>query len=396
MTTVGTLIASFIVLATLPGTVELTLLTIAALWQSFAPARVGRPRRDTKDIRMAVLVPCYNEELGVERTIRSLLGCDNPLAPSDIIVVACNCTDRTTDIARELGCSVIERFDPTRRGKGYGLDNAFKKLANADYTAYLVVDADTEVEENFLDAARNSFAAGAEAVQCILRVANPGINIRTRLMNIAFLGMTYLRPLGRHRLGLSCGLFGNGFGLTAATLREIPYHCYSIAEDLEYHVTLVSAGKFVEFLPQSSVFAEMCATGTAARPQRARWEGGRFRILVDRFTGLVENIGRGNFRVIEPLLDLLLLPLVYHVILLAMLLMIGSGPWFVYAAFSLVVAIAHIVLAMMLGRAGARDWVALVGVPIYVGWKLTNLVRTMRAVRKSAPWERTARGHQPP
>ena len=150
------------------------------------------------------------------RTIRSILSCDDPVAPADIVVMACNCTDRTTAIAKDLGCTVFERIDPARRGKGYGLDHAFRRLEGSGYSAYLIVDADTVVSRNFLTAFRQLFARGADGGQCILAVANPTVNARTRLMNISFLSMTFLRPLARQRLGLSVGLHGNGFGLSAA------------------------------------------------------------------------------------------------------------------------------------------------------------------------------------
>jgi cellulose synthase/poly-beta-1,6-N-acetylglucosamine synthase-like glycosyltransferase len=345
---------------------------------------------------LAVIVPCHNEESGLARTVRSILACDDPVRPSDIIVAACNCTDRTVDIARTLGCTLIERIDPERRGKGYGLDNAFRVLAAGKHNAYLVVDADTVVGRNFLNEFRRLFAAGADAGQCVLRVANPATNVRTRLLNIAFLAITFLRPLARKRLGISCGLFGNGFGLSAATVQAVPYQCYSIAEDLEYHVALVRAGKFVDFLEDTSVFAEMCTTGEAARPQRERWEGGRFRVLIDGFPGLLDDICRGRARALEPLLDLVLLPLAYHVTLLLTLALIASGPSFAYAMSGLLLVIVHVMAAMVLGNLKSDDWWALAALPLYVGWKFVNLGGVLKSIRRTTPWRRTSRSHQPP
>src|SRR5690348_5765608 len=115
----------------------------------------------------------HNEERVLARTIASILSCDDPVAPADVVVMACNCTDRTVAIAKELGCTVFERIDPARRGKGYGLDHAFRRLAASGYSAYLIVDADTVVASNFLTAFRRLFARGADGGQCILAVANP-------------------------------------------------------------------------------------------------------------------------------------------------------------------------------------------------------------------------------
>lgn len=386
------LAAIALLLITLPGTIELALVTIGVL----LPAR---PRPATapsaSKVRLAVIIPVFNEERGLPRTIGSLLACDDPLPPGDLIVMACNCTDRTAEVARGLGCSVVERIDPARRGKGYGLDYAFRNLAASAYEAYVILDADTIVERNFLNEFRSLFANGAVAGQCILRVANPAANIRTRLMAIAFRAMTFLRPLARHRLGLSAGIFGNGFGVLASTVRRVPYECFSVAEDLEYHTELIRAGVRVEFLAGTAVSTEMCLTGAHAKPQRERWEGGRLRILMEQAPKLAADVVlRGRTALLEPLLDLLLLPLAYHVLLLALLALAAffvSGPLFVFAVISLLLVVAHVAMAMVLGRAGKEDWKALAMVPFYIGWKLMNLGGILKAARKSTPWKRTAR-----
>jgi cellulose synthase/poly-beta-1,6-N-acetylglucosamine synthase-like glycosyltransferase len=380
-------IALFI--ATLPGTVELALFFVGALRRRAPHTSACPPARE---LRLAVIVPVHNEEIGLPATLRSLASCDDPVPTSDLIVMACNCSDRTVELARAFGCTVLERIDPTRRGKGYGLNYAFRHLARENYEAYLIVDADTSVERNFLNAFRGMFARGGDAGQCILKVGNPDANTRTRLMHIAFLAFTFLRPLARHRLGLSAGIFGNGFGVSAKTVDRIPYECFSIAEDLEYHTKLVRAGKLVEFLPDTSVSTAMCLTKTDAKPQRERWEGGRFRIMAEQGPQLAYDVFvRGHVRLLEPLLELLLLPLAYHVILLLLLLVTATGPLFVYACGALLLVAAHVTQAMVLGGASAGDWKALATSPVYIVGKLMNLSGVLKASRKSTPWKRTHR-----
>ena len=55
--------------------------------------------------------------------------------------------------------------------------------------------------------------SGADAVQCRYLVRNAGASVRTRLMSIALRAFNVLRARGRDGLGLSCGIYGNGFGL---------------------------------------------------------------------------------------------------------------------------------------------------------------------------------------
>ena len=67
-------------------------------------------------------------------------------------------------------------------------------------------------------------------------------------MNVALLAFNVLRPRGRARWGLSCGILGNGFGLARKTLEAVPYDASSVVEDLEYHLRVVESGRRVEFL----------------------------------------------------------------------------------------------------------------------------------------------------
>lgn len=385
------LIAVVLVVITLPGSLELALICVGRLCR---PPR-GNPHAHggvVSKVRLAVIVPVFNEEAGLGRTVRSILACSNSLPASDIIVQACNCTDRSVEVARALGCTVIERTDPARRGKGYGLNYAFQTLANSPFDAFLVVDADTVVSPDFLDAFRVLFASGAAAGQCVLKVANHDETRWTRTTDLAFRAFTYLRPLARQRLALSCGLFGNGFGLSAQTLREVPYECFSIAEDLEYHIRLVRAGKKVEFLPGTAVYAEMCPTRVEAKPQRERWEGGRLRVALDSLPQLAADVFlRRRWSLLEPMLELLLLPLSYHVTLLAFALVIGTGWITLLATVGLALVAIHVLQAMLLEDEQTSDWRVIAVVPFYIGGKVLRVGGVLKAASRSSPWIRAPR-----
>jgi len=385
-------------LVTLPGTAALAVVTFGALLP--ARARDDINHIGAQYVRLAVIVPAHNEEAGLSLTLESLLACHEPPAAADIVVVADNCTDSTAAIARSHGATVLERHDGSRRGKGFALNHAFGYLdelarSTPGYTAYAVVDADTLVDTNFCQALRNAFASGSDACQCAYRVGNAEVNQRTRVQNIAFLAFNLLRPTGRERLGVSTGILGTGFALRADVVRALPYESFSIVEDLEYHLRLVGAGYRVRFLGETAVWSEMPVSGAAARSQRARWEGGRLRLIREHAPALVaEIVMRGRFSLLEPLIELLLLPLSYHVLLLAML----TGLAAIAGSFALVYALAalglvalHVALAMIKGDASVRDWQALMTVPFLLAWKLANLPATIRSAASGSAWKRTIR-----
>lgn len=373
-------------LVTLPGTLELFLLTFPGL----VPAR-KQESTETVDTPITVIIPAHNEEQGIADTLRSLLACDNPLPAEQLHVIADNCTDATADIALGLGCTVLTRVNEELRGKGYALNYAFSQLLEQGYAGFIVVDADTRVEPNFLDSYRRLFASGADAGQSGYRVANPEAGLRPRLMHIAFLAFNYLRPMSRRNLGFSCGILGNGFGLSADTLRETPYDSFSIVEDLEYHTRLVRAGRKVIFLPETCVWSDMPVTSAEAQSQRERWEGGRFRMVMDQVPKLAGDVLRGHWRQLEPLLELLLMPLTFHILLLLLLLILGPGGFGIYALMALTLVGLHVVLAMVAGKASLADWKALLTAPFYMLWKVANLSRIVKAAKKSTGWKRTSR-----
>ena len=77
-------------------------------------------------MKFDVIVPAHNEAEVIERTVSSLRKIDWPADRFRVLVVADNCTDTTAVLARGAGAEVLERHDPTLRGKGYALAFAFQ------------------------------------------------------------------------------------------------------------------------------------------------------------------------------------------------------------------------------------------------------------------------------
>src|SRR5438270_6687198 len=88
--------------------------------------RMSRPK-------IAVLIPCYNEELTVAQVIHDFRA---ELPDADIYVFDNNSSDRTAEIARDAGARIA--FEP-RQGKGYVIQSMFRDV-EAD--VYVMVDGD--------------------------------------------------------------------------------------------------------------------------------------------------------------------------------------------------------------------------------------------------------------
>lgn len=374
---------------TLPGTIELLWLTLGGILPR-APLG-GRRTEAGASLRIAVVVPAHNEAGGIGRCVRSLLESEPKGSSLSVVVVADNCMDDTALAARGAGARVLMRNDPDRRGKGYALDFAFQQLLSEGYEAFIVVDADTLVEKNFIPEFRRRFSAGAQALQCRYVVNNADDSTRTRLMSIALQAFNVLRPRGRSRWGLSAGLFGNGFGLSRETLQLVPYTAVSVVEDLEYHLRLLRAGRTVEFVDSTTVKADMPTGGKGSQTQRSRWEGGRLQMMIRWAPVLSVDLLRGRFWAIEPLLDLLLFPLAFHVSLLLLATVAPFGPTRLYSVLALGIVILHIAAAIRVGGGGRKQVLSLFYAPFYILWKVTLVPAIVRTASRNAEWIRTER-----
>ncbi len=391
MAPLETILAGLLCGALAPGTLELLVLSVAGC----LPARKSRaaPARATpRNVqRLGVVVPAHDEQDSIARCVRSLGQMTRGDFDVRVLVVADNCSDATARVARQAGAVVLERNDATRRGKGHALEFAFRALLEAGCDALAVVDADSEVSPDFARAVVERLRGGADGVQVRYRIANAAESVKTRLVDLAWNAFNWLRPRGRDRLGLSCGILGNGFALSAASIRRTPYVARSIVEDLEHHIALVHSGQRVEFEPRAWVRAETPTSARGLKTQRARWEGGRLRVARQELGGLARDVGRGRVRALEPLLDLSLLPLSFHAAGCLLLALAFSGWARTAGIVGLGVLVFHVLATLLALRAPAASWAALLLAPFYVLWKLTLVPSILLAGRSRAQWQRTER-----
>jgi GT2 family glycosyltransferase len=362
-----------------------------------APRGGGRARFD-------VIVPAHNEEAGIERTVASLLDVDYPRELFRVIVVADNCDDETAALARRAGAMVSERHDDQNRGKGYALEHGFALSRSEGFAqSVVVVDADTDVSRNLLTAFAARIEAGEHAVQAHYGVRNAADSWRTRLLAIAFALFHGVRSLGRERLGLSCGLRGNGMAFTHEVLERVPYAAFSIVEDLEFGIQLGQHGVRVAYAAEAHVLGDMPEGERASRSQRERWERGR-RTIVRQYAGalLRAAVARRDALRLDLAADLLVPPLAQLAVVVALggMLSVGAVVLGVGAAApgAVLWAVAALALAIYVARGcelsglGARAFLDLLWAPVYIAWKLARLIRP----RRQAPtaWVRTSRTNE--
>lgn len=360
--------------------------------------RLADPPRPSRTIRFDVIVPAHDEEAGIAHTVARLLSLDYPKEAFRVRVVADNCSDQTADRARAAGAQVWVRSDPVRRGKGHALQHGFERsLEDGFAEAVVVIDADTAPSENLLRAFAARLAAGAEAVQAEYRVANPHSSWRTRLMAVAFTLFHQVRSRGRERLGVSCGLRGNGMCFARQLLRAVPHRAFSIVEDLEYGIQLGRAGVRVHFAQEASVLSDMVAEERASRSQRRRWEGGRWALARREGPALLMEAVRERSALLADLAaDLLVPPLAQLAAVIAAGMTAGAfaaafghgWPLVPWVGCGLMLG-AYVLRGWQLSGEGLQGLAALAHAPGYLIWKVWLSLRRSGSPR--GEWVRTAR-----
>jgi cellulose synthase/poly-beta-1,6-N-acetylglucosamine synthase-like glycosyltransferase len=376
-----------LVMLTLPLVLELLLLTLAA-WLPGKTESAWRPAIQARP-RTMVIVPAHNESLLIGRCVRSLL--QDRVVHTDVLVVAHNCTDQTAARAEAAGAQVLTVNDDGRGGKGSALRAGLAEAVARGSQALVVVDADSTVSPGFMAVAQGALSRH-QAFQARYVLTTGRAQTRASLGSLGFLGFNVLRPRGRERLGLSAGIFGNGFGFRSEVLARVPYSTTSLVEDLEYHLRLVRAGVRVHFIEQATVTSEAAPShGNASSHQQARWEGGRILAIRMWTRRLADDLLRGRWRSAEPLLDLLGLPLAMALVLLMITLAVPEHWTRLYACTALMVLAAHVVSAAAEGLGWKEAVKTVIAVPAYMAWKLSLVPRTLLASRPNAVWTPTPR-----
>ena len=230
--------------------------------------------------RFAVIGCAHNEERVIEELINSLFDMNYPREMFDVFVICDNCTDDTASVVRKAGAHAMERNDPDERGKGFGLEWMFgilKKRQEAGdiYDAYVILDADNLVNDNFLTAINEKMNQGYEILQAYLACKNPSDTWISKSYSYSYWISNANYQHAHSRLGLTAQMGGTGMILRPCVLEDVPWETDSLTEDLVLTARYVlEKNKPCAWVHGARLYDEKPLRTKPSSKQRTRWMQG--------------------------------------------------------------------------------------------------------------------------
>jgi len=226
----------------------------------------------------AILVAAHNEEEVVEPLIENLQMLDYPREMYDIFVICDNCTDKTADIVRGAGAIALERFDDTKRGKGYAIEWSLERLWEMErqYDAVVMFDADNLAAKDFLIHMNEKLSNGHRVIQGYLDSKNPNDSWIACSYAMSYYFTNRMWQLARYNAGLPNALGGTGICIDTPLLKEMGWGAHSLTEDVEFTARCVERGINPVWCHEAIVYDEKPNTMKASWNQRLRWMQGHF------------------------------------------------------------------------------------------------------------------------
>ena len=240
-----------------------------------------KPLKLKKDHRFMAIIPAHNEEAVVGNLIESLKNQTYNKELYDIYVIADNCTDNTAKIARDAGAIVYERFDETKKTKGYALNWFLQQKIKEDapYDAFFVFDADNIVDKNFIKNMNKKLCQGEDVVQGYRDIKNPSDNWITAGYAIFYWQMHRFYHLARYNIGLSPLLNGTGFMVKFDVIKPQGWDTETLTEDIEFSLKRIIKGKKLGWATDAIVYDEQPTGFRQSWSQRSRWTVGHLQCI---------------------------------------------------------------------------------------------------------------------
>ena len=226
--------------------------------------------------KVAVLIPAYNEEKVVERTVRAALNSNYPNLY--VIVIDDGSKDRTLEVARrafaaEAAAGKVLILGKKNSGKAEALNYGIEHIGDAEL--FVGIDADTIIAPDAISRLVPHFInPKVGAIAGNAKVGNR-VNLWTRWQALEYITSQNFERRALDVLGAVSVVPGAIGAWRVSAVREAGgYHVDTVAEDADLTMALLRRGYRVEYEDMALAYTEAPTTPNGLMRQRFRWSFG--------------------------------------------------------------------------------------------------------------------------
>ncbi len=278
--------------------------------------------------QIAVLVPAYNEETVIVRTVRSVLRSD--YKQLRVIVIDDGSSDATLAVSREayhdeIASGRVTVLTKPNAGKAEALNFAVEQLEEEFYVG---IDADTVIAPDAISKLVCHFAdPRVGAVAGNAKVGNR-VNLWTRWQALEYITSQNFERRALDLFDVVTVVPGAiGAWRTDAVRRGGLYPINTVAEDADLTMNLLEQNYKVIYEDSALAFTEAPVTAKGLMRQRFRWSFGILQAVFKHKQAVRTNRAMGLFALPNILIFQILLPLVSPFIDIMFLAGLGSYLW---------------------------------------------------------------------
>jgi len=296
-----------------------------------------------ENISIIFLMLAHNEERVLSQTL-GLVKAQVDVGNARLVVVADNCTDRTIEVSHRAGVMVSVRSDGIP-GKAHALSWFVEHNIGiiSEYDLIVIIDADTQLSNDFCTAIRNVFQSQPICVaQSSVEPINEQGMVVTTLAAFSEILSQRVDDYARSVLGWSVPLRGTGMVFKRDVFLQVCSGLRTQVDDIELTIRLTCLGIPVHFVSDAIVYDPKSQNILGLAKQRGRWLKGQRQIFSNMKYDLTKILlsGISGCSLIQSLLiKPKTLLIVIKIMLIILLLFIASFPYWEFLEIILVVSV---------------------------------------------------------
>jgi cellulose synthase/poly-beta-1,6-N-acetylglucosamine synthase-like glycosyltransferase len=236
--------------------------------------------KNEKRNRIAVLVPARNEGDAVKPLLDTLA--HQTYSDFEVFLIVKDPNDPNIKVAEDLGFHA--HVEKNQKCKSDALDGVLQKILSEGrerFDAYLILDADTMIKENYLEEMNNALASGRDVVVSRKIVKNyfmgdGALSIQGTANGYIWTVFDDMGNKWKSLHGISLFTIGTGVMISKKIMLHNngwPYHA-TLTEDCEFAADIIANHWTTYFAPYAPIYMEEAPTLRMTNMRRNRWVPG--------------------------------------------------------------------------------------------------------------------------